>query len=283
MKPLKSICDSSFGLSRSNRCHFCAASLAASVIRPFRFRIAPIVLAAGGRSPFRSSTRRILRAFQYGCASRSSRILSTIATSVAFGECLGLLDRSSYVSVSSEPRSIHLYAVVAEIPYRRHNSRMFAPACLANVTNSRRADMIDTSLHPIAASQTQAAPVRRMCPPCPRPPVHHVPGTYTRGPGRRRAPVVPLRDRDGRIDVARPALHAADHVLYARPAVLQQVLLHVRAAAAAAADHHHVFILRDLVQAPLHLIHRDVDRRRDVSGGPFVWLADVDQNQVIDF
>src|SRR5207244_7050273 len=176
MKPLKSICESSFGAGCSKRCHGCAASLAALLIRPFLLRTCPIVLAAGGRSPRFSSTRRILRAFQTGCASRTSRILRSIAASVLFGECSGRRERSSYVSLSSAPRSIHLYAVLGDTPYRRHNSRTFAPGPLARLTNSRRRDTIDTSLHPIAASCHEhcsgAVNVSTMspatCPPCPR-------------------------------------------------------------------------------------------------------------------
>src|SRR6184192_4142447 len=178
MKPLKSICESSFGAGCSKRCHGCAASLAASLIRPFLLRTCPIVLAAGGPSPRFCSTRRILRAFQTGCPSRTSRILRSIAASVLFGECSGRRERSSYVSLSSAPRSIHLYAVLGDTPYRRHNSRTFAPGPLARLTNSRRRDTIDTSLHPIAASCHKdcsgAVNVSTMSPP----PVHHVPGTY---------------------------------------------------------------------------------------------------------
>src|SRR5947199_7096514 len=188
MKPLKSICESSFGAGCSKRCHGCAASLAASLIRPFLLRTCPIVLAAGGPSPRFSSNRRILRAFQTGCASRTSRILPSIAASVLFGECSGRRERSSYVSLSSVPRSIHLYPVLGDTPYRRHNSRTFAPGPLARLTNSRRRDTIDTSLHPIAASCHQdcsgAVNVSTMspatCPPCPR---------YVHGPARPAGPV----------------------------------------------------------------------------------------------
>src|SRR6184192_3056762 len=208
MKPLKSICESSFGAGCSKRCHGCAASLAASLIRPFLLRTCPIVLAAGGRSPRFSSTRRILRAFQTGCASRTSRILRSIAASVLFGECSGRRERSSYVSLSSAPRSIHLYAVLGDTPYRRHNSRTFAPRPLARLTNSRRRDTIETSLHPIAASCHEdcsgAVNVSTMspatCPPCPR---------YVHGPAR---PAALVEARA----VARRAIQATG-VLGARP------------------------------------------------------------------
>src|SRR5438128_2257370 len=109
-------------------------------------------------------------------------IISSSRASVRFGECRGRRERSSNVSAASMPRSIHLYPVVGEISNRRHSSRMLDPAVVANATNSRLDDIVDTSFHGIQAASHLAAYPPPTCPPCLRPPVHHVSGTYN---GRR--------------------------------------------------------------------------------------------------
>jgi hypothetical protein len=76
------------------------------------------------------------------------------------------------------PRLSHFYAVVGEMLNRRHSSRTFTSGALAKTTNSRLDDIVDTSFHGIQAASSQAALPPLRCPPCLRPPVHYVPGTY---------------------------------------------------------------------------------------------------------
>jgi hypothetical protein len=122
--------------------------------------------------------------------------LVLISTSVFFGEYSGRRERSSNVSLSAAPRPIHLYAVVGDTPYRRHNSRTFAPGPLARLTNSRRSDTVDTSLHPSQASPSEdcsgAVNVSTI-----------VSGTYTGRQGRR-----PLLPQAERARIATKAAHA---------------------------------------------------------------------------
>src|SRR4051812_23260659 len=56
---------------------------------------------------------------------------------------------------------------------------MLAPSILASVTNSRRFDILDPSLNAIEQLPFAAHCALLGCPPCLRPPVHHVSGTYS--------------------------------------------------------------------------------------------------------
>src|SRR6266436_5777985 len=66
------------------------------------------------------------------------------------------------------------------MPNRRHSSRRFTPSCSNSITNSCRCDMIDFSDHGTPAPPRQAKDADRMRQPCPRTPVHYLPGPYSR-------------------------------------------------------------------------------------------------------
>ena len=72
------------------------------------------------------------------------------------------------------------------------------PACrmawLGRTTNSRLKDIVDISIHGMLALLKGAKLPSYMCPPCPRTPVHHVPGLYR---GLAPNPLRPRRDLHG--------------------------------------------------------------------------------------
>src|SRR3954447_15165701 len=61
---------------------------------------------------------------------------------------------------------------------RRHSSLMLAPSCSANLTNSSRLDMIDTSFQGMAVLQSSNGLIAYRCKPCPWTGVNDVPGLY---------------------------------------------------------------------------------------------------------
>src|SRR5439155_7668636 len=64
---------------------------------------------------------------------------------------------------------------------RRHSSRRLTSSCSNSITNSCRCDMIDFSDHGTPAPPPKAKDADRMRQPCPRTPVHYLPGPYTAG------------------------------------------------------------------------------------------------------
>src|SRR3954451_19516106 len=66
---------------------------------------------------------------------------------------------------------------------RRHSSLMLAPSCSANLTNSSRLDMIDTSFQGMAVLQSSNGLIAYRCKPCPWTGVNDVPGLYIREGG----------------------------------------------------------------------------------------------------
>src|SRR2546423_11850052 len=96
------------------------------------------------------------------------------------------------------------------MPSRRHNSRRFTPSYSNSITNSYRCNMIDFSDHGIPASPQQAKDADRMRQPCPRTPVHYLPGPYTpRERGDQAQGAWWVRARSDRVEVLRLGRAAA--------------------------------------------------------------------------